>query len=255
MLFSNFLFFIIKKCQQTPFPKQDCIKEFKKIFRDKSGNEWEKKENFEKKPKKYQLLKTIYSVNPKKLLKPFDYKNESLPKRHIHKSIYKVMRNICDVKIFEAEIRNFGIDEELLPFSNLSKDHLLQAKENLLALLDLIEEMTKQSENFQDSNLDEVLKTKEKISSKTSRFFELIPFRKYRQQPIPSIQRKIEVESYLNIINDLLDYEVSTKILLGATKNIENINPMDYCYKSLNIRMYTLKDSDIEYKVLKFYLL
>lgn len=43
--------------QQTLFPtKDDWIAEFCKIFKEKSGNTWENKANFQNITKKYQLI-------------------------------------------------------------------------------------------------------------------------------------------------------------------------------------------------------
>lgn len=59
--------------QQTPFKnKEDAIKEFCKIFKDKSGNEWENKNNFVKKPKKYQLIKKKKLIAYKVRLSPLN---------------------------------------------------------------------------------------------------------------------------------------------------------------------------------------
>ena len=59
--------------QTTPFNKEEeAIEEFKKIFKQKSGNEWENKEDFVGVPKKYKLLKVNYNqVDRKEYLIPF----------------------------------------------------------------------------------------------------------------------------------------------------------------------------------------
>jgi len=60
--------------QRTPFPSaEDAVTEFCKIFKAKTGNVWKDKDNFEKKPKKYSLMKidrTNRSVSD--LLTPFE---------------------------------------------------------------------------------------------------------------------------------------------------------------------------------------
>jgi len=61
--------------QQTPFgTKEECVKEFCKIFLEKSGNEWANKGSFEKKPKKYQLLKYLKREKFDDFIKPIDFK-------------------------------------------------------------------------------------------------------------------------------------------------------------------------------------
>lgn len=62
------------------------------------------------------------------------------------------------------------------------------------------------------------------------------------------------------MINNLLDYELSVKILLGALNIIHNpsnyvkIHPLDYIYTALNIRMLPLNLRDSEYKLIMQYI-
>jgi predicted DNA-binding WGR domain protein len=65
--------------QRTPFPSAAAAcEEFRKIFRSKTGNAWEERAEFDKKPKKYHLVKvdTEREQNIANLLKPFDIELE-----------------------------------------------------------------------------------------------------------------------------------------------------------------------------------
>lgn len=47
--------------QQTPFGNfEECKYEFEKIFKGKTGNEWENKDSFIQVKKKYKLVKLVY---------------------------------------------------------------------------------------------------------------------------------------------------------------------------------------------------
>lgn len=56
------------------------------------------------------------------------------------------------------------------------------------------------------------------------------------------------------IIESLIDFEVSAKILLSAHFNIKTINPLDYIYNGLGIRMMCLETEDPEYKIIWRYI-
>lgn len=45
------------------------------------------------------------------------------------------------------------------------------------------------------------------------------------------------------MIESLLNYEITTKILLGAHYRIYELHPLDYVYKNLNIRMSCLREN------------
>lgn len=101
-----------------------------------------------------------------------------------------------------------------------------------------------------------MIRIREEIAVKTSRFYELIPLEKYKTEAIPPLSNKDQVSSLLAMINNLLDYEVSAKMLLGALNIIHNpsnsvkIHPLDYIYTALNIRMLPLNLRDAEYKLI-----
>ena len=115
--------------QQTPFgTKEECVKEFCKIFSDKSGNQWEDREKFQKKPKKYQLMKIDRVINHSEYLIPFDFKDSKIPEPQLIQPMYNFFKELSQVKMLISEVDVLGIDREFLPLSSLSKDHLLEVK-------------------------------------------------------------------------------------------------------------------------------
>lgn len=104
--------------------------------------------------------------------------------------------------------------------------------------------------------IEEVIRIREEIAVKTSRFYELIPLDRFKTEAIPPLSSKDEVNRMLAMINNLLDFELSAKILLGALNIIYNpanslkLHPLDYIYTSLNIRMLPLNLRDAEYKLI-----
>ena len=56
------------------------------------------------------------------------------------------------------------------------------------------------------------------------------------------------------MLQDLNNIEMASKMLLGALQKSNEINPVDYCLKSLNIKIEPLIEHSDEYKLLKHYI-
>mmetsp|Transcript_3384 Transcript_3384/g.2937 ORF Transcript_3384/g.2937 Transcript_3384/m.2937 type:complete len:138 (+) Transcript_3384:1788-2201(+) len=92
--------------QNTPFSKkEDCIKEFKKVFHDKSHNDWDKKDSFEKKPHKYKLLDIENKKNVKDYIKPIDFKDPNLKPSELAVEIQGVFKAIANVDLYKKCMR------------------------------------------------------------------------------------------------------------------------------------------------------
>jgi len=128
--------------QETPYPsKEECIAEFCKIFKDKSGNEWKNKANFQKVEKKYRLLNISTRKNQREYLQPFDWANKDLPATNLAKPIKELIKSISDVDSYKEWFGRFHVDEKMLPFGKLSKELIFEAKKILLDLREVLEEM------------------------------------------------------------------------------------------------------------------
>jgi len=82
----------------------------------------------------------------------------------------------------------------------------------------------------------------------------LIPDSRYKNSAVPPIEYAHQLSEKSNMINSLLDFEISSKIILGALHQTFKINPLDYCFNALNIRMIRLKDEDPEFSIIKKYI-
>lgn len=57
------------------------------------------------------------------------------------------------------------------------------------------------------------------IGEKSSRFYELIPMKELRTEPLPPLDSVELVNQKLLLIETLLNFEITSKILLGAHLN------------------------------------
>jgi len=282
--------------QETPYPsKEECIAEFCKIFKDKSGNEWKNKANFQKVEKKYRLLNISTRKNQREYLQPFDWANKDLPATNLTKPIKELVKSISDVNSYKEWFGRFHVDEKMLPFGKLSKELIFEAKKILLDLREVIEEMEeleereeqerqkrynmtfggfgggddeqanadglavdaaekeKKAEEKANEILKEKLKLKERILDGSSKFYELIPDTRFRFKPVDPIDNTSDLDEKAQMVNDMLDLQVSSKILLGALYNSKVLNPMDYIIEALGIRLLPLAKKQREYKLISQY--
>jgi len=72
--------------------------------------------------------------------------------------------------------------------------------------------------------------------------------------PVSPIDNTRVLNEKVTMVNDMLDFEVSSKILLGALYQMRVKHPLDYCFEALNIRLLTLNKTQREYKLIEQYM-
>ena len=98
------------------------------------------------------------------------------------------------------------------------------------------------------------MKITEKIAERSSKFYELIPDLSFRKQPVAMLDRPRNLYEKFRTVDSLLDFEVSSKILLGALYNLKKINPMDYCFNALGVKLLPLQSDSKEYNLILPYI-
>ena len=128
--------------QKSPFNTlEEAKNEFGKIFKSKTGNSWEQRNNFERKKGKYMLLtfnKT--KLKPNELLKTFDY--NKCPKSNIeNKEIQNLLKNITDNSILTKAFKESNVDTDIFDYSMINKELLLKAREYLIKIYNITQEL------------------------------------------------------------------------------------------------------------------
>ncbi|CAD8139697.1 unnamed protein product [Paramecium pentaurelia] len=246
--------------QMTPFEDlESTIKEYCKIFAAKTGgNNWKLiksgEEEFDKKPDKYQLIKCQNNKNYKSLLEPFDLSESSLyPKCKLDPSIFQVIEQFSQVKLYQQELQNHSFDTGFVPIEKLDKNTILKAKEILLELKEIVLELNLYK-NQLDVDLKRLQQFYSEINDKSARYYEIIPQTQMRQNLLPLLETQEIINTQLQLLELLLNVEQSIKILLGANFNLNTIHPITYCFNALNIKMLTLNQQDLEFKMIQTYI-
>ncbi|CAD8087427.1 unnamed protein product [Paramecium primaurelia] len=246
--------------QQTPFESsEEAIKEFNKIFYTKTGgNDWRKiktgEEDFVKRPGKYQLMNVKKMKNYKTLLSPFDFsKNSPYPPSILDNTIKRFILQFIQVKLYQKDLQQFHVDMDFMPIERLDRKQLEVAKAILNELTDSVKEL-KQLRQNRDLDIKKISNLSSEIADKSSRFYELIPIIELRTEPIPPLDSIEAINQKLLLIETLLNFEITSKILLGAHLIKQSLNPLTYCFNALNIRVITLNHEHPEFKLIKQYI-
>ena len=128
--------------QRSPFNSlEEAKNEFCKIFKNKTSNEWEERNNFERKKGKYMLLTyNKIKIKPNELLTPFNY--EKCPKSKItDENIINLLKTFTDYSIIEKAFNESGVDTNFFNYSMLNKEILIKARYYLIELYKKVQEL------------------------------------------------------------------------------------------------------------------
>jgi ankyrin repeat protein/predicted DNA-binding WGR domain protein len=236
--------------QQTPYSAiEDARKEFCSIFKSKSGNPWEDRHSFVKVEKKYRLVPVRKETKVENFIKAINYKDPRIPETHLDKTIYKLIRRICNYKVINNAVKNeYRMDNSILPLQSLTKERLSDAETILKALqksLDAYQEVRNKKD------LNALTQHAEEISKLSSEFYELIPSSDFKKESIPPITNHYMLTQKRKMLNDLIHFEVAIKMLGAAMYYITAINPVDYIFNSLSFKVAPLSSNSDEYKILR----
>lgn len=228
--------------QHTPFPSADgAVKEFCKIFRQKTGNDWNTLDKFVNHPKKYRLLPKEESRKKVKEVK-VQLKSD-VPSKLPH-PVQDLLEELTCVDMLLAFAKSKGVDEEVMPFGRIRRDVLVSAHKILQQLEELIKTVDIQQKNLLTTPINEYQSNCEKIATLTNEFYHLVPVGGFEYESIRPIRDKKVLKEHFRLVSDLMDMEVASKILLGSQHRIKEMNPLDYIYRSIGCRIQPLNESD-----------
>lgn len=126
--------------------KNDAINQFHALFLDKTGNQWNERNGFQKLPNKHYPLEIDYGQHSdndqmKKLLESANLNIKS----NLHLSIQNLVQMIFNVETMKQALLAFEIDLTKMPLGKLSKNQLDKAYKVLTELQTLISNGTQTS--------------------------------------------------------------------------------------------------------------
>ncbi len=241
--------------QKTPLGnKEEAAKEFEKIFKSKSANEWSEIHNFVKHPHKYVLMNfNRQKLRYRQLLKQFNYK-EIKPASKLPKSLHKLMKLIVDVSVYEKAMLRYGLDTGALPISKLNKETLGECRALLKQMEGVVAELDTERVKGLTANLEFIEDKYNLISELSGKYYQMLPQERYKESRPPPLDNVSTIKQQYGLLDDLMNIELAAKILLGAQSKLAQVHPLDYCYQALGINLERVSKSSEEYTIMSKYI-
>ena len=242
--------------QQTPFNSiDDAIKEFTRVYKQKTGNVWGKK--FSRVNGKYNLHeenRTIMKMND--ILLPIDSllqklisEGKDLPECKLNPSVKNVMADFCDITKMRYLLGN--VYQLKTPLGFLKVDSLKKSITILHEIQQLIDELNDKKKSF-PIDTDAIRIGMERIISLSNDFYELVPQEFEYDEGIIAIEDTNTLKTMYNKVKRLLYIAIAVRMLLGAQYKCikDNIHPYDYIYSCLSTFIKPLDKNSQEYNIL-----
>jgi hypothetical protein len=182
--------------------------------------------------KKYEIARVKYdTVKHKEYLAPFDYKKA--PNSALENNKRNLLEEITNFTMYQKAMGDFGIDQEILPFAKIEKQSLTEAMDVLKQLSITFEEEYEVNKAGIKADFDKVMEVKSKILDLSSKFYQIIPLSQYKDAIAPPITSAMQIREHFHNIEQLLNIEYASKMLLGALKMQYKVNPVDYIHNCL----------------------
>lgn len=228
--------------QHTPFQTlAEAAKEFCKIYKSKTGNDWNQKTPFQNHPKKYRLMPKAEKQHKQHKV---DFNFESSIPSKLPEPVFDLLSEMSSVNMLEASIKKVGLNEDFMPFGRMKRETLLEARRVLTDISELIEKVVKLRNNLTVDQHAEYQSNCEEIAKLTNEYYHLVPIYGFEYETIQPISEKKILREHTKLLADLMDLQIANTILLGANLRKPELNPIDYIYSSLGCRIQPMTEDD-----------
>ncbi|KAJ1560509.1 Poly [ADP-ribose] polymerase 3, partial [Nowakowskiella sp. JEL0078] len=220
--------------------ENEAVNAFKKKFKDKTSNDWDKRSNFVPKSGKYTLLEMDLSDNEEEevtvaISKSIPVIPESECK--LDPTVQTLIKFIFNTDMFVSVMKDMNIDVKKMPLGKLAKSQI----KNGFTVLELLQQEL-------DANRSGKL---EELSSK---FFTVIPHSFGRQRP-PVISTLEMLQSKIDLLNTLGDIEIAQNLKNNITKLAVAEDKVTEDYKSLKNEILPVDPKSDEFKWIQQYMI
>eukprot|EP00112_Aurelia_sp_Birch-Aquarium-sp1_P002057 Seg1224.3 transcript_id=Seg1224.3/GoldUCD/mRNA.D3Y31 product=Poly protein_id=Seg1224.3/GoldUCD/D3Y31 len=217
---------------------QEAKDVFTKKFSDKTKNDWEDRNSFEKVHGKYDLLKMDYEANADDTEDSVDGPSDEKLKRpdsKLDKRVQALIQLICNVQEMEKAVLEMKYDAKKAPLGKLTKE---QIKAGYAAL----------------KKIDGFIRKKQigdGLVKACDEFYTRIPHVFGMSRP-PVLRTKEEVQHKMELLEALGDIEIALKVIKENKDML--LNPIDRHYKALNCQIEAVEHGIEEFQVIEKYL-
>ena len=231
------------KLQPHGSNKASAMTEFKKKFSDKTKNDWEDRDQFEKVAGKYDLVKIDYN-NSSPPDEPTDngdavdgvkkeIKDEPKAESKLPANVQDLINLICNIKTMEEAVVEMQYDTKKAPLGKITVEQIKAGYSALKRISECVE-AGKTTGNV--------------ILQACNDFYTRIPHEFGFKTP-PIIRTSQEIKRKLELLETLSDIQVALKILSSVQDS--NIHPVDKKYDQLKIDISPMEKKSQDWKLLE----
>ncbi|WKY13160.1 hypothetical protein Q1695_004182 [Nippostrongylus brasiliensis] len=231
--------------QTTPFSSiDDAMKEFKSVWRSKTGQDWGPLDQFQVLPKKYRLVETVKKISNLSdiSLQFVEKKEENLTRKTIQD-----ISNVIKLKSYAKQM-----DRSMVcPFGHISEAAIQRAR----SILDDCEKNVKELERVlaleKHSDAD-VLKLFENSRQLSAEFYNTFPIGDFEYGSVNIFDDVDHINRARESLNHLSEVEVATRLLTAAAYRPHE-DRISYITAALECRFVEMSPSDaMSQKILRF---
>eukprot|EP01050_Picozoa_sp_SAG11_P034894 SAG11_NODE_12520_length_699_cov_0.943333_1_plen_195_part_01 len=192
--------------------KQQAEAEFKKIFKQKSGNSWEDRAKFEKKPGKYQLRLVSTAKKAEDVLDMSSWARLPSTKPAAQQRLLNVAH---EPELIGGVISAGELDSDAMPLGQLAlaREDIDAAVASLRQIQTLLGQSARErKKDIPDAKLLQQLA--DEVAALSSRYYELIPHKNYSHSNVGPLERERAVLAELVLVERLSEVQLSCRILL-----------------------------------------
>ncbi|KAI9315378.1 poly polymerase catalytic domain-containing protein [Dichotomocladium elegans] len=234
--------------QKTPYLiKDEAVAEFCSIFRSKTGNIWGTK--FVTKPGRYELIRAL-PKRKQEILKEFSFFSASA-KSELHPSLSNAMHLFCNLEALQNAYKNLQLD---IPVGHIPQ-RLIDEGYRIMKKIKKSAEIWLQL--HQQIYSKEVRAKKKEITHEliqlSNEYFKLFPPVNLKRGIQPLIlSAKISAE-YARLHN-IGYFSFASNVILAAKRRVQEVHPLDYCYRALHCRLGVISADSVEYRMVDAYM-
>jgi hypothetical protein len=251
--------------QKTPFQTRDaCTREFEKVFKQKSGNTWASRREFQPIRGKYALLTGLAALtaSDEQLQMLSKVNPMSLPAAPVPDAapapVGVLFRLLTDTAPLVSSLHVGGYRDRCfqLPFGVASTKALGEAKATLeriavqVTQLEQLQQISTTAEMQKSIAEQEAVRKELKELSDT--FYTLIPAAR-RWGSAVRIDSREFLASASEELNELTQQNTAAKIILGAYAHRREVLPWDYMLRATQTKIVPVAASDPAFEMLKTY--
>ncbi|KAJ3434832.1 poly (adp-ribose) polymerase [Anaeramoeba flamelloides] len=219
-----------------------CIAKYEKTFYSKTGNNWNNRDSFVEKNRKYTLVDVVFDSDEEsesseeeteknKKSKKKGSKLIEIPESKLDKRLQKFISMIFDIKIMTKTLASLNIDQKKAPLGKLSKKQLRDG----YAALKLIEDIIKTGRG--------------NLESACNKFYSKIPHNFGFSRP-PLIRTTSALNEKIELLDTLNQIGIAGEMIKKQQKQKEYVNQIDTYYKDLNCKLTPLDHDSDEFKMI-----